>query len=85
MSVTVIVRAFGGEPVKMEVVDRWNNLVYVARPESIERIEAGSSEPVGVPSEDVFLFDQEAYDSLISGWYLLKERGCDWGRMTPYN
>lgn len=64
----VIARAFRGEPVKMVATMCARRLVYVADPSRIAAVEAGDSEPVGFPVEDVFRFDGEAYERLRQEW-----------------
>lgn len=64
----VIVRAFGGEPVALVEIGRTEKLVYVSSEKSLPRIERGESQPVGVPKEDVFQFDQVTFDSLSESW-----------------
>jgi hypothetical protein len=49
----VTVRSFGGNFVHLVAVEDANRLVYVANPQSLQRIAEGLTEPVGVPKEDV--------------------------------
>lgn len=57
-----------GEPVKLIAVGATHGLIYVANPESLQRIRDGLSWPVGVPEEDVFAFDSEAFQRLRQLW-----------------
>lgn len=68
----VLVRAAGGEPVKLLPLQAGNGLVYVANPESLKRVLLNESWPVGVPAEDVFCFEDDAYRQLRGLW---SERG----------
>jgi hypothetical protein len=65
---TVLVRAWGGEPVKLVAITRGDGMVYAANPASLDRVVAGDSWPVGFPEEDVFQFDEEAYRTLLAKW-----------------
>ena len=69
----VLVRGFGGEPVRLIAVGESKRVIYVANPTSLERLDAGETGPVGVPDEDVFVFDEDAYRALLAKW---DERGC---------
>ena len=53
MNQKVTVRAYGGYCTQLIAVDKSDRLVYVVNPGSIARVEAGETEPVGVPTEDV--------------------------------
>jgi len=66
----VIVRAFGGQPAHLVEIERSNRLAYVAAKASLGRLESGESEPIGVPLEDVFEFDEEKFNQLITLWHL---------------
>jgi hypothetical protein len=68
-----LVRGFGGEPVRLIAVGESKRVIYVANPTSLERLDAGETGPVGVPDEDVFVFDEDAYRALRAKW---DERGC---------
>ena len=67
MIIDVIVRALGAQPVAAVAMDKANGLVYVAKRESLQRVELGLTEPVGVPASDVFEFDQTVYERLCRG------------------
>lgn len=79
----VIVRAYRDEPVRLMAFSRENRLVYVASESSLERIEAGLSQPIGVPSEDVFSFDETLYETMRAKWQSGGGRGI-WDRLTPW-
>jgi len=64
----VLVRASAGRPFAVAAISLSNSLVYVASLDAISRVEAGQSWPIGVPSEDVFVFDDEAYRALSRAW-----------------
>lgn len=74
---TVLVRALGGKPARLVAVDVGAGLIYAANPASLERVAAGQSWPVGFPEEDVFVFDEKAYESLIQKWRQLGELNLD--------
>ncbi|MDD1677962.1 MAG: hypothetical protein LUO93_02100 [Methanomicrobiales archaeon] len=54
----VIVRAYGGRPLKRSVQKRASRAIFVSNPESKD----GSS--MGFPVADVFVFDQPIFDKL---------------------
>ena len=68
MSNNVIIRAFGEEPVVLCALARDRRLIYVANPDSLGRVEAGLTEPVGVPIEDAFRFESDLYQKLRKRW-----------------
>ncbi|MBG0802968.1 hypothetical protein IYW40_16005 [Methylocystis sp. H4A] len=70
MSRNVLVRAFAAEPVAMMAVGMERGLVYVANPNSAERLKMGLTEAVGVPEEDVFDFDADIYREFKKRWEL---------------
>lgn len=53
MSRRVTVHGYEGRTAKLIALDEGPRLVYVAAPGSLNRIADGSTEPVGVPKEDV--------------------------------
>ncbi len=65
---TVLVRAIGGKPARLVAVDVGSGLIYAANPASLERVAVGESWPVGFPEEDVFEFDEKAYEALSEKW-----------------
>jgi hypothetical protein len=68
VSTMVIVRAMENEPVRLIAVRASNRIVYVANPDSMQKIESGVTEPVGVPREDVFEYDQKTFLGLKEQW-----------------
>lgn len=64
----VLVRALDGEPVKLVAVERGYGIVYAANPNSLDRVVAGESWPIGFPEEDVFRYDENAYRQLRDRW-----------------
>jgi hypothetical protein len=67
----VIVRAFGDQPLKRIVVGAVEDRVLIANPASLERIEAGQTEPVALPRSDVFQYDDVAYEALETEWQMM--------------
>jgi hypothetical protein len=63
----VLVRGYCGEPVRLAAIGAAHGLIYVT---SERCLEWGDSVPpsIGVPQEDVFVFDGEAYRSLRQAW-----------------
>lgn len=59
----VIVRAWNGEPRVLRVLSTGDGVVYVASSKS-----GDSLPPVGVPVEDVFVFDGQAFDAIDDIW-----------------
>ena len=64
----VLARGSGGRPYVLVLVSRTNKLCYLANSNLLDRVRAGLSEPVGVPSEDVFPYNKEAADRLAALW-----------------
>jgi len=64
----VIVRAFEGCPLKREVIWSDRQHVYLVNPEMIEALERGETHPIGFPTEDVFIYTSESYDTLMRIW-----------------
>jgi hypothetical protein len=80
---TMIVRAFGGEPLRRILVGIRGRLADAARPESLDRVCQGLSCPVGFPREDVFQFDEAAFDRLAATWEARRETSADeWARLV---
>ena len=65
---TVLVRGCMGKPYISVLVLERNKLKYVANCESIERLEAGLTQPVGVAPDDVFRYDEVAYSRICELW-----------------
>jgi hypothetical protein len=64
----VIVRAFGGEPLKRVVVNIGEKLVYIANPDLLSRVQSGESSAVGFPPNDVYIYEDIAFSRLASEW-----------------
>ena len=73
MQTTVLVRAYGDEPRKCVAVKSGDNVIYVANPDSLERVRNGLTTPVGVPKADVFDFDENLAKRLAIDPSLWKE------------
>lgn len=73
----VIVRAFGGKPLKRRVWDIGRSVVYVTNDEEFNKLEADlpALEPIGFPKEDVFQ-DTEKESSTDS---------VDWSRLVQWH
>ena len=72
----VIVRAFGGRPLKRRVWDVGDTVVYITDDEQFAKLSAGrhAVEPIGFPKEDVFkdTVNESTFDSI------------DWSRLVPW-
>lgn len=85
MKELLIVRDFLGRPLKRSFCGAANGLVYVANPDLVEAVNSGESHPVGFPSDDAYLFENEAYSMLTKEWMLhgrIAEE--NWGRLRNY-
>jgi hypothetical protein len=85
MDEIVLARASGGKPHKRIIVDIGERVFYLANPDRIVAVEAGESDPIGFPREDVFEFDDEAFAALVEQWE--RQRATDpatWKGLTPY-
>lgn len=81
----VIVRALRGEPLKRVAVSVGDRVIYVAAPAQMDAIQAGRSEPVGFPKEDVFVFDEDVFSMLSAAWHLAKvESSATWSRLKRF-
>jgi hypothetical protein len=78
MPKVVMVRANGGNPVRLLLIEQGKRLSWVANPNSLERIATGLTEPVGVPAEDVFQFDGLLMERIAADRAL-------WRDATPFN
>ena len=81
----VIERASLGEPKQRMLIDTGERVFYLADPTRIAAVEAGDSDPVGYPREDVFKFDKKVLDILVEQW--ARQRATDpatWGELKPY-
>jgi hypothetical protein len=62
MAKAVMVRAFGGEPLKRVLVGAAGPIIYIANPDG--RVGTDVAESIGFPAEDVFLFDAATFARL---------------------
>jgi hypothetical protein len=69
MSDFVLVRAFLGEPLKRVVIRSDAQRVYVANPDLLSEVEQGRSHPIGFPSQDVFIYNSDSYNTILSLWH----------------
>lgn len=72
----VIVRAFGGKPLKRRVWGVGDSVVFVTDDEQFERLVAGKKaiEPLGFPKDDVFENTANEYSN----------GSVDWSRLIPW-
>ncbi len=66
--IDVLARAYRSEPLRRIAIETGEQVVYLANPEYLREIEAGESDPVGYPKEDVFEFDADLYRQLLDQW-----------------
>jgi hypothetical protein len=81
----VLAMASGGKPIKRILMGIGDRVFYLANPERIAAIEAGKTEPVGFPREDVFELDEDVFAALAEQW--ARQRATDpatWRRLKPY-
>ena len=81
----VIARADRGEPLERIAIETGRRVVYLANPARIGAVEAGESNPVGFPREDVFEFDEGVFASLADQW--ARQRATEpatWQKLRPY-
>jgi hypothetical protein len=67
-SALVIVRAFGGRPLKRAVVREGRTVNYVADPTRLQAVENGESGAIGFPWNDVFIYEDQIFIELESEW-----------------
>lgn len=82
----VIARDAWGCPIKRFVVGRAQNCVYLANPARIRAVESGESSPIGVPTEDVFTYEEQAFRVLERQW--VRDGRIDqgvWKGLIPYS
>jgi hypothetical protein len=72
----VLVRAFGGKPLKRRVWDVGVSVVYITNDEHYDRLLAGEHtvQAIGFPKEDVFQVTKDEH------W----EDSIDWSRLVPW-
>jgi hypothetical protein len=86
MADLVVAMASGGKPLKRILMGIGDRVFYLANPERIAAIEAGSTEPIGFPQEDVFELDEDVFAILAEQW--ARQRATDpetWGRLRRYS
>lgn len=66
--IDVLARAYRDEPLRRIAIETGELVVYLANPEYLKEVEAGESDPVGYPREDVFEFDADLYRRLREQW-----------------
>jgi hypothetical protein len=66
--IDVLARAYRSEPLRRIAIEAGDRVVYLANPEYLMEVEAGESDPVGYPREDVFEFDADLYMQLREQW-----------------
>lgn len=64
----MIVRAFGGEPLERVAIGTQDRGVLICRPDRIEAVERGESEPVCFPSDLVFAASPDLFAALRSAY-----------------
>jgi hypothetical protein len=82
----VIVRAFGGEPLKRVAYKKGQRLIYVSRQDLYEKILDGEKMPIGFPTDDVFEFDPMLFKGLRYA-FIHKTRDLTglWAKCKRYN
>jgi hypothetical protein len=81
----VLAMASGGKPIKRIMMGIGERVFYLANPDLITAVEAGESDPVGFPQEDVFEFDEE-FAALADQW--ARQRATDpatWRKLRRYD
>jgi hypothetical protein len=81
----VLAIASGGKPLKRMLIGVGDRVFYLANPERIAAVEAGETEPIGFPQEDVFQFDEDVFAALADQW--ARQRETDpaiWRKLKPY-
>jgi hypothetical protein len=64
----VLAKASRGEPLKRMFMGVGERVFYLAHPERIAAVEAGETDPIGFPQEDVFEFEERLYTTLRAEW-----------------
>lgn len=85
MKDAVLARASGGKPLKRILMGVGDRVFYLANPDRIAAVEAGDSDPVGFPREDVFEFDDRVFSALADQW--ARRRATDpatWHQLKRY-
>jgi hypothetical protein len=82
----VLAMASGGKPVKRILMGIGDRVFYLANPDRIASVEAGETDPVGFPQEDVFEFDEVVFADLCDQW--ARHRATEpatWQRLKSYS
>jgi hypothetical protein len=85
MHEVVLAMASGGMPVKRILMGIGDRVFYLANPERIAAVEAGETDPIGYPQEDVFEFDEGVFATLAEQW--ARQRATDpaiWRKLKRY-
>jgi hypothetical protein len=85
MKQVVLAMASGGRPLRRMLVEIGDRVFYLANPERIGAVEAGETDPVGFPQEDVFEFDEDVFAALADQW--ARQRATDpatWAQLRRY-
>jgi hypothetical protein len=64
----VLAMASGGEPLRRMLLEVGERVFYLANPDRIGAVEAGETDPVGFPQEDVFEFNEDIFAALADQW-----------------
>ena len=67
------------------MVGSGERVFYLANPDRIAAVEAGETDPVGFPQEDVFEFDEGVFATLADQW--ARQRATDpatWQKLRRY-
>jgi hypothetical protein len=86
MGQLVLARASGGKPLERMLMGIGERVFYLANPERIAAVEAGETDPVGYPQEDVFEFDEAVFADLSDQW--ARKRATEpatWQRLRSYS
>jgi hypothetical protein len=86
MQQVVVAMAFGGEPLRRMFIEAGERVFYLANPERIAAVEAGETDSIGFPQEDVFEFDEGAFAALAEQW--ARQRATDpatWSKLRRYS
>lgn len=81
----VIVRAYGGKPLRRVAVGSNRGTVHIVNPDRMEGVNSGWSAPVGFPNRDVFCFDTMTWNKISGLWERTgKLSPKDWERLVPF-
>jgi hypothetical protein len=82
----VVAMASGGKPIKRILMGIGERVFYLANPDRIASVQAGETDPVGFPQEDVFDFDEAVFADLSEQW--ARKRATEpatWHRLKSYS